>query len=357
MQRLTIREVARAAGVSPATVSRVLNGTDAGHVSAETKERIRSIINNLGYTPSKLARALRKKRAEIIAVVLPDVSNVFFALIARAVEAVCFRYGYATIICDSNNMLTKENQYLDILPSEGVAGIVFVPVGEPDKHRLSQALHAGVPVVVADRHVEGFPVVEAANHEGSQELTKYVISLGYKKILYIAGPKNISTAADRLAGFCQAMEEMKLTPVDILHGNFTYESGYELGKTVFRSNVVDCVVCANDLMAVGVLNAALEEGVSVPYELGIAGFDRAWFAAITRPRLTTVEVPVYQIGHEAASMLLEGRNESKRLKVKLVVGESCCLKKEVIARARLEIKRESEVVKVPKRRVCRKAGR
>ena len=321
---VTIREVAARAGVSVSTVSRVLNGRDAHHMRPETKARVLWAIKELEYTPVKAARSLRRQRTQVIGILLPDISNPFFSLLARGVASVAFESGYSTLICDSDHSVDKESQYLDILLAEGVEGIVFVPVCRPDMKRIERLLRRGVKIVVADRRVEGLPAVEADNRGGSRELTEYVLSLGHRRIAYIAGPKEVSTAQDRLVGFQEAMEEASLAPVAVRHGNFTYESGYELARAILEKEEVDVIMCGNDLMAIGAIRALEDSGLNVPKEIGVTGFDCVPLAELFKPRLTSVKVPCFEIGSTAAMKLLEGETQqSRQIPARVVRGFSC----------------------------------
>lgn len=321
----TIKDVAKRAGVSPSTVSRVLNGTDAEHMRPETKARILQAMEELDYTPVKAARSLRRQRTQVIAVLLPDISNPFFSLLARGVESVAFEEGYSTLICDSNHSVEKESRYLDILLAEGVEGIVFTPVGKPDMERIERLLRRGVRIVVADRRVEGLPTVEADNHGGSRELTEYVLGLGYRRIAYIAGPEEVSTAQDRLLGFQEAMAAAGVEPVLVRHGDFTYESGYELAKAILEleEEKVEAIMCANDLMAIGAIRAIEDKGLPIPDDLGVTGFDHVPWSDLVKPQLTTAEVPAYQLGQEAISRLLDSSGQSCLLAVQIIPGATC----------------------------------
>jgi len=327
-KKVTIREVAARAGVSVTTVSRVLNGDGGEHMRPETRARVLAAIEELDYVPVRVAQRLRKQKTQVIAILLPDISNPFFSLLARGVGAVAFEEGYSTLICDSNHSIEKESRYLDILLAEGAEGIVFVPVGQPDAERIQRLLRRGIKIVVADRRVEGLPGVEADNRGGSRELTKYVLSLGYRKIAYIAGPKEVSTAQDRLVGFQEAMKEANLKPVGLWYGNFTYESGYEQVQSILRSHKVDAIMCGNDLMAIGAIRALQDHKIHVPKEIGVTGFDNIPFVSLAQPILTTVKIPVYEMGTYSAEMLLrpymeETEQNMKRIKGELIVGGSC----------------------------------
>lgn len=323
MKRPTIKDVAVLAGVSPSTVSRVLNGCDVGHMRPETKDRILRVIKELEYTPVKAARVLRQRRTQTIAVLLPDISNPFFALFARGVESIAFVKGYSTMICDSNHSIQKESRYLDILLAEGVEGIIFIPVNQPVMDRVQRLLRQGIKIIVADRRVEGLPVVEADNKEGSRKLTEYIIKLGYRKIAYIAGPAKVSTAEDRLKGFLEALAKAGLKPLDVKHGNFTYESGYEQAQKIIQRYQVDAIMCGNDLMAIGAVRAAEDNGLRVPEDLGVTGFDHIPWSDFLRPKLTTVEIPAFNMGQIAMHQFLKYDNKTCKLKVRIIRGESC----------------------------------
>ena len=320
-KKVTIREVAARAGVSVSTVSRVLNGRDAKHMRPETKARVLQAIEELEYTPVKAARSLRRQRTQVIGILLPDISNPFFSLLARGVASVAFESGYSTLICDSDHSVEKESRYLDILLAEGVEGIVFVPVGRPDMGRVQRLLRRGIKIVAADRRVEGLPGVWADNRGGSRRLTEYLIQLGYQRIAYMTGPMEVSTAQDRLDGFKEAMGMADLKPVAVKYGNFTYESGYEHAREILRRHQVDAIMAGNDLMAIGAIRAAEDEGLEIPRDLGVTGFDHIPWADLVRPTLTTVEVPTYRLGQETASEL-SGRTKGEGfiLPVKLIRG-------------------------------------
>ena len=322
-KQTTIREVAARAGVSPSTVSRVLNGNDADHMRPETKERVLLAMKELDYTPVKAAQSLRRQRTEVIGILVPDISNPFFSLLARGAGSVAFEEGYSTLICDSNHSVEKESRYLETLLAEQVEGIVFIPVGQPNMEKVNRLLRRGVRIVVADRRVEGLPSVEANNHAGSRELTKYVLSLGHRKIAYIAGPEEVSTAQDRLAGFREAMKEADVEPVGVWYGNFTYEGGYQQAQEICHSYKVSAIMAANDLMAIGAIRSLENLGLNVPGEIGVTGFDYVLLAELFKPRLTSVRVPCFEIGSTAAMKLIKGESqENQQLPVRVVPGLS-----------------------------------
>ena len=329
-KRVTIREVARKAGVSVTTVSRVLSGNGTNHMRPETEARVLATIEALDYVPIRVAQRLRKQKTQVIAILLPDISNPFFSLLARGAGAAAFEKGFSTLVCDSNHSTEKESRYLDILLAEQVEGVVFIPVGQPNMKKVNRLLHWGIRIIVADRRVNGLPSVEADNKGGSYRLTDYLLQRGYRRIAYIAGPKGVSTAQDRLRGFQKAMDKANLDPVGIWYGNFTYESGYQYTREIYDSSDVDAIMAANDLMAIGTIQAVQDQGMKVPEDIAVTGFDSVPLAFLVRPTLTTVRIPAYEMGDYAVTMLLDSTaNEkvanrtTKRIAGELIVGGSC----------------------------------
>jgi len=323
-RRPTIKDVAKRAGVSPTTVSRVLNNEELNHMRPETKQRVLRALEELDYVPVKAARVLRRRLAGVIALLLPDISNPFFASLARGVATVAFKENASAIICDSEHSPEKEARYLDMLLQEGVDGVIFVPVNQPNREKLQRLCRFGVKIVFADRRIKGWPSVEADNLGGAYKLAQYVLSLGYTRIAYIAGPANVSTSEDRLKGFVAAMKKANISPVKIIRGEFTFEAGYALAHQILHEHSVDVIMCGNDLMALGALYAAIELGLRVPSDLGIAGFDQIIYANLLHPPLTTARVPAFEIGQKAAEALLSNTEiQRERLDVEIIPGGTC----------------------------------
>ena len=322
-ERTTIHDVARAAGVSISTVSRVISKRGDIQMKPETRDRVLQAIELLSYKPSRSAQSLRRQESHLVAVLLPDISNPFFSLLARGTEAAVFSRGLSTLICDSDLSIEKENRHLDNLLAEDVFGVVFVPVGQPDEDRIETLSRHGIQVVIADRRMNGVPCVEAENAKGSQILAEYLSSLGYKRIAYLSGPSDTLTACDRRSGFITGTRHAGISPVKIEIGEFTYESGRKMAREILGNNKVDAIVAGNDLMAFGVLEAAQEFGLSVPRDLGVAGFDSIPWARILCPKLTTVEVPAREIGEKAGIAVLDKERRNVLLPVTLIPGETC----------------------------------
>jgi len=327
----TIRDVATRAGVSASTVSRVLNSSTNMYMKPATRDRVLAAIQELRYTPTRSAQRMRRQRRDIIGILLPDISNPYFSLLARGVESIAFDKGYSTLICDSNHSEDRESRYLDLLMAEQVDGIVFIPVGMPDWSRIHRLLNQGVRIVAADRCLDGLLGVEAANWQGSHDLTQHVLSLGHRRIAYIAGPSDVQTTQDRLRGFKDAMAEAKLEPVAAPYGNYTYNSGYQLAADILESTCVDVIMAGDDLVALGAIRAAEAKGLRVPQDLSVTGFDSVPLLSLINPALTSVRIPVFEIGSESMAMLVrhigssESAEQRKVLDVEIIPGSSCIL--------------------------------
>ena len=324
--RATIREVAERAGVAPCTVSRVLNGHDAEHMRPETKERVLDSIRELDYTPVRAAQRLRRQRTHALGILVPDITNLYFALLTRGVESVAFERGFTSLICDSSHDPRREARYLEMLLAEDVEGVLLVPTGRGDASALKRLVARGVRVMLMDRRIVGFPVVEADNRGASRALGEHLLGLGYERMVYISGPAEVSTAEDRLCGFRDAVRSEGGDLADVRRGAFTFESGFDAAREILRHDKADAIVAANDLMAFGVLRAVEEEGLSVPRDIGVAGFDHVPhvpYATFLRPELTTVDVPVHEMGRQAARRLLDGKADSLQLATTLIPGGTC----------------------------------
>jgi DNA-binding LacI/PurR family transcriptional regulator len=292
----------------------------------ETREKVLKAIRDLNYAPVKAAQTLRRLRTKMLGIVVPDITNLYFALLARGIESVAFEQGFTTLICDSNHQPERELQYIDMLRSEDVEGIIFVPVGTADSSSLNAALDQGIRVISVDRRIPNLPIAEVDNYKASCELAEYVLRLGYQRIAYITGPETVSTSEDRLAGLSDALTSKGIQLSALTRGDFTFESGYEGALRILRDERVDAILAANDLMAFGAIRAAEELKRSVPHDLGIAGFDHVPhvpYATFMHPELTTVEVPICELGRKAALLLIDEKNESIQLPTKLIFGGTC----------------------------------
>lgn len=325
-----IKDVARAAGVSPATVSRVLNGT--GKVSADRAERVRAVVAKLGYQPFSPARALRRQATDVWAVIVADIENPFFTLIVRGIEDEAHRRGFRVMLCNSDEDLQKEAAYIDVALAERMGGVV-IAVASARQSRLAPLLERGVPVVAIDRRPAGYDVdcVLVDNRLGAAQATAHLIEAGARRIACITGPRRVSTANERLAGYEQALRAAgrPLEPALVVREDFKPGGGYDaIQRLCAGPDRPDAVFVANNLMTVGALRALRDLGLRVPQDVRVVGFDDAPWAALVQPPLTVVSQPAYEIGRIAAELLAEAREDPDRarrqvlLAPELIVRES-----------------------------------
>jgi LacI family transcriptional regulator len=293
-----IRDVAKRAGVAPITVSRCIN--NSGYCSEETRARIESAISELGFVPNRLATGLRSKRTNTLALVLTDITNPFFTTIARGVEDIASNAGYTVIFCNTDESVNKEKMYLQMLLEKRVDGILLVPAH-------------GMPIVVIDRRLPTLQtdVVRCDSEGGAYKLTRLLLSLGHRNIAILDGPCGVSTADDRLNGYCRALSEAGIRQINEneYHGGFTQKSGYEMALQVLkRTNRPTAVFAANNFIGIGALKAFQEMSVRVPEDIALVGFDDLPPALVTFPFLTVATQPAYEMGTKAIEILLNRLN-------------------------------------------------
>jgi LacI family transcriptional regulator len=303
----TIRDVAKRAGVSTATVSHVINGTR--FVSDELKQSVISAMEELGFRRNALAGALRSGQTHTIGLILPDSLNTFFSELGHGIEQAAFPQGYHLILYNSDNDLEKENLYIDFLIEKQVDGIIL-DTEEKDINALRARIPKSMPTVLIDRDFEGnnFDFILSDNIQGGYTATKHLIELGHKRIACIIGAEHMKSSYDRMQGFKAAMNEAGL-PVDpelILPGDFHLASGYTSGLKLFRQQHLPTAVFAfNDMMAIGVQRAAVELGLHVPDDISLIGFDNIELGIYTCPALTTVAQSKTEIGQKTIQQMIE----------------------------------------------------
>ncbi len=302
-----MRHVAEHASVSVTTVSHVINETRP--VSDELRQRVLAAMDELGYQSNLLARSLRQGKTHTIGMIIPDNANPFFAEMARGVEDTSFEQGYSVILCNSDGNLDKELLYADVLAEKRVDGILFVAAGLSTK-RILDLQARRMPLVVVDRDLPGAAVdsVLTDNAQGGWLATHHLVELGHHRIGCITGPSDITPSAERITGYRQALDENGI-PVDkalIVRGDFQYDSGYQAASQLLQMDDPPTAIFAcNDLMAIGVMSAALKLGLHIPADLSVIGFDGVRLASFANPPLTTIVQLKYEIGVIATTMLLE----------------------------------------------------
>ncbi len=300
----TISDVAEAARVSPATVSRVLNGNTG--VAAELRARVDAAVESLGYRPNGLARGLRRQATMVLGVVISDVTNPFFTSMVRGFEDVAQAAGYSVVLANSDEDLEKEHRYLEVAVAEQMAGVALCPTSSA-RTDVSVLATYGTPVVTVDRELNGAEVdnVSIDNHLAARRVTEHLIGQGRAHIAFISGPTTTTTGERRLAGYRAAMRSAGLSP-SVKRADFRVDGGYRAaGELLDASPETDGMLVSNNLMAVGALRALQERGLALPDDIAFASFDGVIWAQILHPTLTVMEQPTYEIGRRAAELLLE----------------------------------------------------
>jgi LacI family transcriptional regulator len=302
----TVHDVAKRAGVSPITVSRVIN--NSGYISDVTRERVETAIKEIGYVPNTLARGLRSKRTNTLALIVTDITNPYFTSMARGVEDVAGASNYTVIYCNTDESETKEEKYANILAQRQVDGVLLVPACGNAK-TINFLESNDISVVVLDRRVSGVNTdfVRADSENGANHLTKLLLGLGHERIAVITGPKTVSTSVDRVKGYSQALTEAGLSENELVYyGSFTQQSGYDLTKqAMLQSPSPTAIFAANNFILLGVIKALRELQLKVPDDVSVVGFDDFFESMLVKPFFTAVVQPAYEMGRLAAELLLK----------------------------------------------------
>ncbi|HEX8048740.1 LacI family DNA-binding transcriptional regulator [Rhizobium sp.] len=306
MPKVGIRDVAKLAGVSTGTVSRVLN--DHPSVTTELRERVRGIIKELGYTPDPSARSMRSKVSRLIGIIIPDLTNPFFAELVQSTEQAAANHGYNIIVMTSFDQAAKEVNRIGQLTSRKVDGIILVPSN--DFHTITPP--KAVPIVVVDRLMPGYSGIAADHRNGARLGVEYLLKLGHRRIGFISGPTHSVPAKDRLRGYLDAMEHIessqKIASAPLIaEAAFDYESGRSAGNYLLaraRNERPTAIFTSSDQQAIGCMRAAHDLGIPIPAALSIVGFDGIPLSSMTTPRLTTVKQPIQKLAAAAVAALL-----------------------------------------------------
>ena len=301
----TIYDVARHAGVSAATVSRVLNG----HVKVDPAlaERVTDAVAQLGYRRNAVARNLRTSRTSLWAVIVSDVENPFFTSMVRGIEDVASAAGYSVVLCNSDENPAKESAYIAAALSEQMAGVVISPSSNHVED-VSLLLDAGCPVVVIDRELDNVDAdtVLVDNEHGAELATTHLVEQGNTRIACIAGPRWLSTATQRFDGYARALTNARQSVDEALvrYADFREQGGYDAMQSLLDDGAApDAVFAANNLMTIGAMESLVQRGLSGPGDVAIVGFDAIPWADLIRPTLSTVSQPTYEVGRRAAQLL------------------------------------------------------
>lgn len=307
--KVTIKDIARLANVSTATVSMVVNKKDH-RITQETKDKVLKVIEKYNYVPNRIASSMVTKNTKALGLVLPDITNPFFPELARGVEDRANKEGWHIILCNSDNDYTKEASYLQMLQEKMVDGIILTATNHNNSGNSSLD-RVNVPIITLDRDIDDmnqFGTVTIENEKGAYQAVKYMLSRDYRKIIHLAGPMTVGTAKSRYDGYLRAHIESQVMPIEnhLIQGKFSHDSGYKSTCDLIQSNVeFDGLFCGDDMIALGALKALAEHNIPVPSEVGVVGFDDIYISKLITPELTTVHQPIYEMGNKAADLLIK----------------------------------------------------
>jgi LacI family transcriptional regulator len=335
-REITIKDIARVANVSHTTVARALN--NKSRIRKETKERILSIARGLNYQPNFIARSLVMKRTKTLGLVITTIVNPFYTELAHGIERTAIGLGYNIILCCTHSDLSVEKQYIDMLKSKGVDGIIFTSAHIEDPN-IGGLAEEGFPIVLVNRRTYHPVVKEKVDYVGVDNIrggflaVEHLIKLGHKRIGVIGGSSESSVGFERLEGGKKALEAYGLEQMEnyFLEGDFLKDSGYQGGKRFLKmAEPPTAIFATNDYMALGVYQAILEEGLKIPEEVALIGFNDIEFAAIRGIELTTIGQKKYEMGALSVKTLVEkiegkkvGLSEEIILEPELIIRQTC----------------------------------
>ncbi|MGH8868658.1 MAG: LacI family DNA-binding transcriptional regulator [Actinomycetes bacterium] len=317
MHRPTLRDVADRSGVHPATASRALNPETRHLVNDETAERVQRIAQSLGYRPNPVARSLKTARSASIGLVIPDLTNPLFPPIVRGVEDVLGTVGYNAWVVNTDNDPEREAAGVESMRTRNVEGFV-VATSHLEHPLVEQLADAGTPLVLVNRRVgrPDIPSVTPDDAAGVSMAMRHLVELGHRDIVHLAGPQDLSTGVNRLRGYRQALDDHGLAYVPervVVCHQFTEPAGAEALNRLLGDGVdFTAVLAGNDLLAMGCYDALAEHGLSCPDDVSVVGFNDVPFVDKLSPPLTTVRLPHYELGAEAARLLLDELREPRR---------------------------------------------
>jgi LacI family transcriptional regulator len=321
MRRVTIKDIAQEAGVSPQTVSRAIN--DKGEISPQTQERILRIAKRMGYRPNSIARSLATRRTQNIGLVVPDVSNPFFASLARGIEDAAHQANYNVFLCNTDENVKRETSAIHSLEAQRVDGLILCSsrLSEPQLLQLAERYQ---PLVLINRQIDhpqtGSVCVD--DDKGTEEAVRYLLQLGHRNIGLLAGPAASHSGKQRLRGYRQAMAEHMPDLPD--HWQINCPPQVKGGQTAAqelldRAPELTALFAYNDLVAVGALRACAEQDLRVPGNVAIVGCDDIPLAALVSPALTTIHIPTYNLGQQTMGLLLQRIDSADEISQSIVV--------------------------------------
>jgi LacI family transcriptional regulator len=303
----TIRDVAKRAGVAPITVSRVIN--NSGYVSQEKRDRVEAAVAELDYVPNILAQSFRSKQTRTIALILTDITNPFWTDVAHGVEDAAREHKFNVILCNTDESESRQVEYVSVLMQKQVDGILLVPArSTPEATGAIQK--QGTAVVVLDRQVPtaDVDVVRCDSEGGAYQLVQHVLSLGHRRVAVLTGPKDVSSAQDRVIGYRRAFLDANIDIIEdlIFYGKFVQASGYEMAqRALLVTPQPTALFAANNFIAIGAWRALRDAGLHIPKDITLVAFDDLPAGLVVDPFLTVAAQPGYEMGKQATELLLD----------------------------------------------------
>jgi LacI family transcriptional regulator len=331
----TLHEVARRAGVSAMTVSRVVNGR--GSVDSETRQRVEEAIQALDYVPNRIARGLISQKTQTIGIIVPDIVNPFFALVVRGAESAARKAGYRVLLCNSEGDLRLEREYIEDLVAHRVEGLLLAPASDRSRSSILSLLRGGIPLVLIDRALPDADcdLIVCDNAQGARRLIEHLIAIGHREIAHVSDAEDTSTGRERLRGYREALEAagIPFQPELVIRTTVDRIGGYRAAQEILaRDPLPTAIFAVNNMTAVGTMEALRERGLSVPKDMGLVCFDDVEHLAVLSPILTVIDQPAETFGSLGVQLLLErmtGKANSRPrriiLQTDLVVRQSCCV--------------------------------
>ena len=323
---ITIKEVAKVAGVSTATVSMVIN-KKADHITQKTKDKVFDAIKKLDYKPNYAARSLVSAQSYMIGLLLPDITNPFFAELAKELETCLNHAGYITFLCNSTEDSQQESRYIEELIARSVDGMIICGLTKGNEDKLALLRKKKIPYLNLDsRFIQNKYAIKIDDHRGGKLAANHLLELNHEIVAFIGSKSDFSNIWNRYKGFSEVITTAN-KKIRLFETELTKEGGKEVADQLFASDAT-AVFCSNDLIAVGIYEQARKRGIQIPEQLSVVGFDDISFADILIPKLTTIRQPMRDVAHMAVKQLLKmikDRNYafiSEVLPVELIVRES-----------------------------------
>lgn len=313
---VTLKDISKIAGVSTATVSKVLNNKTED-VNNQTAERVRKAANSLGYVPNAMARAVKTNKSNIIGLIIPYIENPFFTDVAKGATIAAYELGYSLFLCTTEGQLEKEIQYIKSLYGLRIDGIIIA--GAADRNKLAENFPIfNIPLISLDRQVHYQNIsasIQTNNYQSSKEMIEILYNNGYRSYFYLGGTKTDSISQERYEGNVAGLKDKRVDKFDSVFGEFSLADGYKLIINKDNIREYDIIICGNDLIAIGVVNALRDLDIQIPNEISVVGFDDIKLASSIFPKLTTIKQPSYDMGYKSVYLINDIVNGSKTEKI------------------------------------------